>query len=56
MVPSDPWPHLGPCVTLMLVVYTNASVVVNVAAGTRCAWYGLTGPLGAEQLPPGAGT
>ena len=30
----------------------TATVVVTVAAGTRCAWYGLTGPLDAEQSPP----
>ena len=36
--------------------YATATVVVTVAAGTRCAWYGLTGPLDAEQSPPGPGT
>ena len=40
----------------MLAVYATANVVVTVAAGTRCAWYGLTGPLDAEQSPPGPGT
>ena len=40
----------------MLAVYATATVVVTVAAGTRCAWYGLTGPLDAEQSPPGPGT
>ena len=34
--------------------YTNLSRIF--AAGTRCAWYGLTGPLDAEQSPPGPGT
>ena len=42
--------------TPMLDVYDTATVVVTVAAGTRCAWYGLKGPLDAEQLPPGPGT
>ena len=37
-------------------VYATTTVVVTVAAGTRCAWYGLTGPLDAEQSPPGPGT
>ena len=40
----------------MLAVYATTTVVVTVAAGTRCAWYGLTGPLDAEQSPPGPGT
>ena len=34
----------------------DMDMVVTVAAGTRCAWYGLTGPLDAEQSPPGPGT
>ena len=50
MVAFDLWDHLGRRVTRML------TVVVIVAAGTRCAWYGLTGPFDAEQLPPGPGT
>ena len=53
MVAFDPWNHLGRRVTPMLAVYATASVVVTVAAGTRCTWYGLTGPLDAEQSPPG---
>ena len=36
-------------VTPMLAVYATATVGVTVAAGTRCAWYGLTGPLDAER-------
>ena len=31
----------------------TSTVVVTVAASTRCALYGLTGPLDAEQSPPG---
>ena len=49
MVALDLWDHLGRCVSPMLAVYATATVVVTVAAGTRCAWYGLTGPLDAEQ-------
>ena len=56
MVALDPWDNLGRRVTPMLAVYATATVVVSVAAGTRCAWYGLTGPWGAEHLPPGPGT
>ena len=56
VVPLDLWDHLGRRVTPMLAVYATATVVVTVAAGTRCAWYGLTGPLDAEQSPPGPGT
>ena len=56
MVALDLWDHLGRRVTPMLAVYATATVVVTVAAGTRCAWYGLTGPLDAEQSPPGPGT
>ena len=56
VVVSDLWDHLGRRVTPMLAVYATATVVVTVAAGTRCAWYGLTGPLDAEQSPPGPGT
>ena len=47
---------VGRRVSPMLAVYATATVVVTVAAGTRCAWYGLTGPLDAEQSPPGPGT
>ena len=56
MVALDLWDHLGRRVTPMLAVYATATVVVTVAAGTRCAWYWLTGPLDAEQPPPGPGT
>ena len=56
MVTFDLWDHLGRRVTPMLAVYATATVVVTVAAGTRCAWYGSTGPLDAEQSPPGPGT
>ena len=55
MVASDLWDHLGCRVTPMLAVYTTTTAVVTVAAGTRCAWYGLTGPLDAEQSPLGPG-
>ena len=55
MVALDLWDHLGRRVSPMLAVYATATVVVTVAAGTRCAWYGLTGPLDAEQSPPGPG-
>ena len=40
----------------MVAVYATATVVVTVAAGTWCAWYGVTGPLDAEKSPPGPGT
>ena len=43
MVASDLWGHLGRRGTPMLAVYATATVVVTVAAGTRCAWYGSTG-------------
>ena len=56
MVALDLWDHLGRRVSPMLAVYATATGVVTVAAGTRCAWYGLTGPLDAEQSPPGPGT
>ena len=56
MVAFDLWDRLGRRVTPMLAVYATTTVVVTVAAGTRCAWYGLTGPLDAEQSPPGPGT
>ena len=49
MVAFDLWDHLGRRVTPMLAVYATATVVVTVAAGTRCAWYGLTGPLDADN-------
>ena len=55
MVAFDLWDHLGRRVTPMLAVYATATVVVTVAAGTRCAWYGLTGPLDAEN-ETGTGT
>ena len=56
MVALDLWDHLGRRVTPMLAVNATATVVVTVAAGTGCAWYGLTGPLDAEQSPSGPGT
>ena len=56
MVAVDLWDHLGRRVTPMLAVYATATVVVTVAAGTRCASYGLTGPLDAAPSPPGPGT
>ena len=49
MVALDLWDHLGRRVTPMLAVYATATVVVTVAAGTRCAWYWLTGPLDADN-------
>ena len=49
MVASDLWDHLGRRVTPKLAVYATATVVVTIAAGTRCAWYELTGFLGAEH-------
>ena len=48
--------HVGRRVTPMLAAYATATVVVTVAVGTQCAWYGLTGPLDAKQLPPGPRT
>ena len=56
MVAFDLWDHLDRCVTPMLAVYATATVVVTVAAGTQCACSELTGPLDAEQSPPGPGT
>ena len=56
MVAFDLCDHLGRRVASMLAVYATATVIVTVAAGTPCAWYGLTGPLDAEQSPPGLGT
>ena len=56
MVAPDLWDDLGRRVSPMLAVYATATVVVTVRAGTRCAWYGLTGPLDAEQSPPGPWT
>ena len=53
MVASGLWEHLYCRVTPMLAVYATATVVVTVAAGTRSAWYGLTGPSDAKQSPPG---
>ena len=50
-----PWDQLGCHVTPMLAVYATATVVVTVAASTRCAWYGLAGLLGAKQSLPGPG-
>ena len=34
----------------------NCHLVVTFAASIRCAWYGLTSPLDAEQSTPGPGT
>ena len=56
MVAFDLWDHFGRRVTPLLAVYATATAAVTVAAGTRCAWYGLTGLLDAEQSPPGPGT
>ena len=56
MVAFDLWDHLGRRLTPTLAMYATATVVVTVAAGTRSAWYGLTGPLDAEQSPQGPGT
>ena len=56
MVAFDVWDHLGRRVAPMLAVYDPATVVVTVTVGTRCAWYGLTGPADAEQSPPGPRT
>ena len=50
MVAFDLWDHLGRRVTPMLAVYATATVVVTVAAGTRCAWYGLTGSFGCRTI------
>ena len=51
----SPWGifPIGRRVPPMLAVCATTTVVVTVAAGTRCTWYGLTGPLDAEKLPPG---
>ena len=49
MVAFNLWDHLGRRVTPMMAVYATATVVVTVAAGTRCAWCGLTGPLDADN-------
>ena len=49
MVAFDLWDHLVLRVTPMLAVYATVPVVVTVAAGTRCAWYRLTGPLDADN-------
>ena len=49
MVAFDLSDHLGRRVTPMLAVYATATVVVTVAAGTRCTWCGLTGPLDADN-------
>ena len=40
MVALDPLDHLGRPVTPMLAVCATTTVVVTVAAGTRCTWYG----------------
>ena len=56
MVAFDPWNQLGRRVAPIFAVCTTTTVVVTVAAGTRCAWYESGGPLDAEQSPPGPGT
>ena len=56
MVAFDLLDHLGRRVAPLLAVYATATEVVTVAAGIRCAWYGLTGPLDAEQSQPGPAT
>ena len=56
MVAFDLWDHLGRRVAPLLAMYAAATVVVTVTASTRCAWYESTGPLDAEQSPPGPGT
>ena len=56
MVALGPWDHLGRRVTPILAVYPTDTVVVTASGGSLCAWYGLTGPLDAEQLLPGPGT
>ena len=53
MITFDPWDHLRRHLAPVLAVCTTTTVVVTVAARTRCASYGLTGPLDAEQSPPG---
>ena len=50
MVALDLWGHLGRRVTPMLAVYATATVVVTVAAGTRCAWYGVNGSFGCRTI------
>ena len=49
MVAFDLWDHLCRRVTPMVAVYATATVVVTVAVGSRCAWYGLTGSLDADN-------
>ena len=56
MVALDPLDQLGRLWKPMLAVYATTTVVVIVAAGIRCAWYALTGPLDAKQSPPGPRT
>ena len=55
VVAVDPRDQLCCRVTPLLAVCATANVVVTVTVGTRCAWYVLTGPLDAEQLPPAPG-
>ena len=49
--------HLVRRTTPMFAVYATTTAMVTVAAGTQHAWYGLMGPLDAEQSPaePGIG-
>ena len=56
MVALNPWDHLSCRVKPTLAVYATATVVVTIAASIRCAWYGLTGPLDAEQWSRGPRT
>ena len=42
--------HLGRRVTPMLAVYATATVVMTVAAGTRCAWLGFNGSFGCRTI------
>ena len=50
VVASDPWDHLGRRVRPVLAVYATTTVVVTVAVGTWCAWYGLTGSFGCRTI------
>ena len=52
MVGLAPLDQLGGRVTPMLDVYATAIAVVTIAAGIRCAWYWLTGPLQCRTITP----
>ena len=56
MVAVDPWDHLGLPVMPMLLCSATVTVVLTVAVGTQCPWYGLTGSLDAEQSLRAAST